>query len=149
MIHATLGVPASGKTTWAEEYSISAKLPNINRDDLRNQTPRVGLTRSEFEKVVTEKQKELIYASIGHCIVSDTHCNVKTIHSLQKWAKELGVQITWHLFITPIDVCIQRNSLRVEDKVPEQVIWNMYDKFHECALEVMDAKTTHSVEQHL
>ena len=126
----TMGIPASGKTTWAknqEGYVL------VNRDDLRMSMfgKLSGLSNKE-EKLVTETQIRMVNAAMGfrkNVIIHDTNLNFKTQYM---WAKIVQLKSTHQLSFKMFDIDLQealkRNSSR-EKYVPDAIIVNMYKKY--------------------
>lgn len=86
----TIGISASGKTRWAEEFiKLNANWVNINRDDIRFSLFTDGVrdwSKYKFkranEKRVTETQEQLMYDAVlqnKDIIISDTNLNPKYI----------------------------------------------------------------------
>jgi predicted kinase len=138
VITLTVGIPASGKDTWARE--MCEKYPDktvvVNRDVIRARDyTKTGsihdykYTRSK-ERQITEKQQR--YASFAlqqgkSVIVSDTNLNAGTCEGWAEFAAKNDVAITYEAFITPLHTCIKRNAKRA-DYVPESVLIRMETK---------------------
>ena len=75
-LHYTVGLPASGKTTWARELCrIKPRTVRANRDDLR-QLLHEGRFSGGNEKVVTKVQEAVIRAGLADgrdVVVDDTN----------------------------------------------------------------------------
>ena len=137
----TVGIPASGKDTWARETCEEnpGKYSVINRDKLRAKAfTKTGdihdykYTKHK-ERAITERQFELAQQQInggGSVIVSDTNLNLGTRQSWAKFADKNGVPITYKVMETPLHVCIKRNAKRA-DYVPESVLIRMEKKMRE------------------
>lgn len=130
----TRGIPASGKTTWAEQYvRKNQNFRNINRDDLRfmlfGRPYKFTKTR---EKSVTEAQfglAELFLENGNDVIISDTNLNPKTVNKWKEFAKELRIKVEFQDFMdVSVDECIKRDLNRL-DSVGEKVIRRMYDSY--------------------
>lgn len=109
----TVGISASGKTTWAESQKQSV---NINRDDLRRSmfsTP-YKYTK-EKETIVTQEQFKLAEFAIetNDVIISDTNLNYKTLNSWTNWAKGKGVELEIKEFPISIEEAFKRDLNRV------------------------------------
>ena len=150
-IFITIGLPASGKTTWAKNllndyFPIGFKYTNIqcarvNNDDIRDEL-LVGQEHPEkwtpkFEKEVRQVRMDRIqrYLKDGFdVIVDNTHLNPKTLASLKTWLgqKFPEVKIIEKDFRDiPLQTCIDRDKereLRGEKFVGPEVILKMaYD----------------------
>jgi predicted kinase len=136
-MYCTFGIPASGKTTWAENFSKSFNIPNINLDDLRVEfyagtygTPEFKFDK-KLEKEILLKQAQLVTETRGSVIISDTNLNPKTIARLKRLASQTNREIVWISFagIDP-ETCKRRNKGRPL-AVPEHVIDRMYVQLQE------------------
>ena len=138
----TVGISASGKTTWAEkqkyEYSGNNNL-NINRDDIRFNIVQPGSDWSTYkfskknEKRVTEI--ELMIAEKGvkfesNIIISNTNLNPKTRNFWMNFAKEHGYEFEIKEFPITLEEAIKRDNLR-QNSVGEQVIRKQYQQWLE------------------
>lgn len=137
----TVGIPASGKDTWANE--VCEQNPNdfviVNRDELRKSLYTWSGSIHDYkyskskEKFITETQMQ--GASLGlnngrSVIVSDTNLNERTRKMWAQFAHDNGVPITYEVMDTPLHVCIKRNAKR-DDYVPESVLIRMERKMRE------------------
>ena len=132
-IIATIGLPASGKDTWASEYI--AKYPQtkrVNKDLLREMLD-FGVWSRNNEKFVLKIRDEIIENALteGHnIIVSDTNLEPKHILRFKEIAKSLKSQveiIDTFLNISP-EECIKRD-LKRSTSVGDDVIWGMYNQY--------------------
>lgn len=143
----TRGVPASGKSTWAQKW-VNQDPENrvrVNRDDIRyalygkyvltkpkpdhkgRPTNKV-VTDVEGEQNVTRVEHELIRKALanGKSVVSDnTHLNTRFLKPYLDIAKQAGVKIENKDFPISVEEAKRRNSQR-ERKVPDHVIDRMY-----------------------
>lgn len=138
----TVGISASGKTTWAEdqkyEHSGNNNL-NINRDDIRFNIVQPGSDWSTYkfskknEKRVIEI--ELMVAEKGvkfesNIIISNTNLNPKTREFWKKFAEENGYEFEIKEFPITLEEAIKRDNLR-QNGVGEQVIRKQYQQWLE------------------
>jgi len=135
----TRGIPASGKTTWAEQEVINAKACGekvviVNKDDIRAELVKQGWKWShETEKEVIEIRNKAIVGALAHgesVICSD--CNFgKHKQRLSDLARKYGAEFRVVDFThVPLETCIERDSKRPEGKrVGEKVIREMYEKY--------------------
>jgi predicted kinase len=139
----TRGAPASGKTTWANNYIAKHRgVVRVNLDNLRrtrhpsDNWPGYKYSKAN-EKDVTEHQESMIkgYALGDYdVIVDDTNLNEKTFKRLSQMAKSLGFEVeVKEFFDVPLHKLIERN-LKREWSVPEDVIHRMFRK----QLEIQD-----------
>ncbi len=121
------GLPASGKSTKAEELVKQGRTVRINKDLLRtmlhfNKFTGVneGLTRMAARILA----REFLLDGVN-VIIDDTNLNEGTLQSWVDLAKQTeGVRIQHIKMDTPIDECIERDSKR-EKKVGRSVIVSM------------------------
>ena len=136
----TVGISGSGKSYWAKQYiKDNPNTIEINRDDIRIQLFK-SLYLGEFswkewswkwESDVTRLQKTLILdAALNdkNIILSDTHLTPKNSKDIDLYLTDLGFNITYNYFDTPIEICIERDSKRVAP-VGESVIRKQYESF--------------------
>jgi len=130
---ATVGLPASGKTTWAREWCSNNKgWIRINRDDLRNMRGEYWIPKQE--KLITAWENSLIIHTFqgGYNVVLDA-TNLNSERNKQRFEaikKESGIDfsIEYKKFDTPLDECISRDKNRC-NSVGESVIRGMYEKY--------------------
>lgn len=130
-IIATRGLPASGKSTWANEMmAMSENVVVVTKDDIRLEVVEGKWTPKKERKVV-ERQRALIKEAIregNDVIVADTNLNPKTMASVEQLAKDLGAEFSIVEFDTPLDECIARDNARANG-VGESVIRGMHNQF--------------------
>jgi len=129
----TVGVPGSGKDTWAEqEMSVHpGKYKRINRDFLRKMLDDERFTTGNelFINVVRDRAVEYALNRGYDLIISDTNLKPKTFNSMVDIARRIGnVRVYEKKFDVPVDVCKERNRNR-ERVVPEHVIDRMFANF--------------------
>ena len=130
----TIGLPGSGKSTWAK--SIDAD--RVNNDEIRakiyeeigNNTwsPKIE------ERVKFERENYINTSSaLGLDIVIDnTHLNPKTLNQIVSFCKSKGYEVDIVDFRhVPIETCIERDLSRkgTNGYVGEKVIRDMFNKF--------------------
>ncbi len=125
----TVGLPASGKSTWAKEQVALSKnaLIRINRDDIRGMLHITKFSK-QSEKEVTALQESLIriaFANGRSVVIDDTNLNPATQDRLKAIADEHLAEVTVKHFDTPREVCILRDAARPNPVGPE-VINRMY-----------------------
>jgi predicted kinase len=126
----TKGLPASGKTTWANEQvaGSNGKIININKDDLRAML-HAGKGSKYRESFVIEVQETLTKLAFeaGHDVIwSDT--NLNPIHENRARTLSDCVEIVDHFLQVPIEDCISRDNLRA-NPVGEKAIRDQYNKW--------------------
>lgn len=131
----TVGLPASGKTTFAKEVVRTA--PNrdnfvrANRDDIRKMLYDQAFCPNE-EGTVTLVQDAIITAALvsgRNVIVDDTNLNPRTMARLRVLADDHGATVEVVDFRhVPLATCLSRDADR-KDPVGEEVIMRMYEKY--------------------
>lgn len=127
----TIGLPASGKSTWAE--SVRAQFPDrvriVNRDDIRTMTG--ARFEDNDEPSVARIRDEIIDEFLVHgydVICSDTNISPKVRRRLAGLAKHRKADYSEVVFNTSLDVCLARNARRWnmgDCKVPDSAIVSM------------------------
>lgn len=121
----TVGVSASGKTTWAEKWCKENGWVNINRDDIRQLLFGNDYKFSkENEHIVTEYQRFDIKecAKKGkNIVISDTNLNKGRNKMLVGFLEHLGYNVEFKEFYVDLKEAIERDSKR-ERSVGEEVI---------------------------
>lgn len=132
----TRGLPASGKSRWADEYI--AENPNfvkIEKDQIRKDgklfPDGVYVHKRGDESIVIKERDRLIRQALGRgksVISSDTNLVQKHITQLSNIARQNNAVVEIKSFLdVPIKTLLERDAAR-EDAVGEQVIRRM---FHE------------------
>lgn len=126
-------LPASGKSTWAKEYVKStAKSVRINNDDLRKLLYSDIFT-NENEKALWIVRETMIldYLDRWYTVVVD-NTNINPIHELNYRDIANDYKIPFEVKEFPVDVqtCIDRDRLRGDDSVWENVIRDMAKKWN-------------------
>lgn len=132
---ATVGLPGSGKSTWAKEQILAApsvEAVRVNLDLMREMLHADRFTQ-EAEKLTQKVRDRLIcslmYETVPLIISDDTNLNSETIERLQ----QLCVDFTYSFEIkdfthVPLEVCIQQDLWR-EHPVGEAVIRDMHARY--------------------
>lgn len=127
------GPPASGKSTWANNYV--KMYPNaiiVCRDDIRAMQGFPPIGSDDQERVVTKIQNGMIEIGLAEgrdVVVANTNVSKQSRKALIKFAHEHGADVNVVIFDTDLDECIRRNAAR-ERFVPEDVIRKMYDSMN-------------------
>ena len=138
-IYMLVGIPASGKSTWAAENMID-DMVWVSRDEIRNQL--VGLDKGH-EKEYFSKETLVYDTFIDHItaallagkdVIADaTHIDSKARSKLMRMVRARGVQfdnLIAVVFNLKKDIALERNSKRKGwRRVPDRVIHEMYEKF--------------------
>lgn len=126
----TLGLPGSGKTTYARQQVAQSggKAKLVCKDDLRAMLD-AGVFSKKNEKLVLEARNNLLelYAKQGVDIyVADTNLNLKHEKFLRDWAKSHSYDFEVVSFLhIPLDTCVKQDLNRLVS-VGERVIRNMH-----------------------
>ena len=126
------GLPASGKTTWAETMlgNNPGMFKRINKDDIRAMLDNSKWSKDN-EKFVLRVRDELILMALNegkHVIIDDTNGHHKHVENIKKLVKGMNVQVNIKEFNVDIEECIERD-LKRQNSVGEKVIRNMYNQF--------------------
>jgi predicted kinase len=129
----TIGLPASGKSTYAREFVLSAggNWKIVCKDDLRAMLD-AGKWSPRNEKIMQALQKDMAKTllSLGYSvIVADTNLSPKVQEAWKQLAKEKGANFERKSFLdVPVEECIKRD-LKRSASVGKDVIMDMYNKF--------------------
>jgi len=128
-IYLTKGLPASGKTTWAEDAVLisDGTIININKDDLREMLHANKSTkyRESFVILAQEALTKLAFEK-GHDVIwSDT--NLNPIHEKRARALSDCVEIVDFTHVS-VNECISRDRNRAKS-VGEKAIREQYNKW--------------------
>lgn len=134
----TVGLPASGKSTWAREHA--AQNPDtviVNNDTIRAEyMDRAKITKwtpQVEEYVRTQRELAISTAKFKHqnVVVDNTHMNLKTRRQTVEFCQNLGFEVELVDFQhVSVEECVQRDAQREgRAQVGEKVIRDMYRKF--------------------
>ena len=123
------GLPASGKTTFAEEISRNGRFVRVNKDDIREgQFPNYK-PRDEREVVrIEDRMIEEALSEGKSVVVDDTNLNPIHERRLRNLAEAHAVELHIKDFDVPLEECIERNIKRGM-KVPTSAIVAMHNKY--------------------
>lgn len=116
----TVGISASGKTTFAEGL-VEKGWRDINRDWIRFNLVKPGANWSNYkfnrtnEDKVTELQGKMImeaWADGKNIIISDTNLSAKTRANLTKKLNDLGYTVELEVFQVAMNIAMKRDRLR-------------------------------------
>jgi predicted kinase len=131
MLHLTVGLPGSGKTTWSKSFCTSKTIYRLSSDDIRfmlyNDPSKI--TNLEFNLMLI-CMKELLNLNLDVCIDA-TLLKESTRDSFIKLAKSINpnIAIFLHVFKTPLEKVLEYNAHRKDkDIVPESVIHSINEK---------------------
>ena len=134
----TVGISASGKTSWATEL-VRQGWRDINRDWIRFNMVKPGANWSTYkfnntnEKEVTRLQGLMItesWAAGENIIISDTNLNASVRTSLIKQLQDLGYEVEIKSFPITRELAVKRDNLRVNG-VGQEVIYRQWQKWND------------------
>jgi predicted kinase len=129
-IFATIGLPGSGKSTYAEKQCADGSARRANRDDIRFEL--FGQYVGVDEMAVSRRQDELVAEILAEgkdVWIDDTNLSGRARKHVRELAETHGVEVEWVDFTdVPLDVCLERDAAR-ERQVGEAVIRSMWDRY--------------------
>lgn len=137
-LYITIGLPASGKSTWAKKlvHDNPGQYKRVNKDDLRAMLDVSHFTNGN-EQFVMDTQMFIISEALKqgkNVIVDDTNLSFKHQERFENLLARLGrpVSIELVLFDVSAEECVKRDSQRTGvAKVGEKVIRMMEKSFYE------------------
>lgn len=130
----TKGLPASGKSTWANEQvrKSNGQIKRVNKDDLRAMLD-AGEWSREREKEIIAMERTLVHSLLldkFDVIVDNTHLGGDHESFYQNLALENGYEFEVKDFTdVPLQTCIDRDSARGEKAVGKKTIMRMYNSY--------------------
>ena len=139
----TVGISASGKTTWAENFcSWNPNTVNINRDDIRFKVLKLGTGWHDYklkkssENLVSEYARTMFKEAVSKrqwVIISDTNLSEQTINYWKTQAKENGYLFAMKFFEVSYDEAVARDLRRGTFAVGSDVIARQWKRWLEVA----------------
>jgi predicted kinase len=131
----TVGIPASGKSSWAKEEVAKApeKVTRVNRDDLRNMMSNYHFSDSN-EKMVTSAKTFIIQQALRYgrdIIIDETNLNRRNFEDICKLVRDMNLDcmVMEKTFFVDLDEAIARDSKREgTGKVGEDVVRKFWKK---------------------
>lgn len=124
-----MGLPASGKTTWAKDFcKDNEDYIRVNRDDLRNMCGEYWVPNRE--PFITKLEQFAVYKALedGYNVILDaTNLNPKYSSWINRMALDYHAEVEDKFFDVPVEDCILRDKSR-ENPVGEAVIMRMYNQ---------------------
>lgn len=139
-----IGIPASGKSTWAKNFiSKNQDWVIVSRDNFRNMLKNQSSCEPKVEKMITEMQNFCIKESLSknlNVIVDNTNIKAKYLNKLIKDFNHIST-IEFMVFDISLKKAIERDSFRIgNEKAGEDVIKEMFRKY-EILLDSFDLST--------
>ena len=130
----TVGIPASGKTTWARKYAHDVgNTVIVSRDDIRHAHNWKSGTNENFVTDIHRAQIEAALLNGFDVIVADTNINQRFRDKLVKFCHEHGADVEIKVFPIGLDEALMRNDGR-EHEVPADVVRKFYDQYANCGV---------------
>jgi len=127
----TLGLPGSGKSTWAfeEVKNSGGKTKRVNKDDLRAMIDGGKWSRKN-EEIIKSSEIDLVqkFLKLGNNVIVD-NTNFAYQDFWKQFALDMDVDFEVKFFDTPLLECIARDARRGDKAVGQDVIMRMYDQF--------------------
>lgn len=126
-----IGLPASGKSTLAEQIAKSEDAEIVSSDNIRKELYGDENIQGDNNKVFRILQERIINGlkNNKNMIYDATNISYKTRMAFLQRLNKLEVEKIAIMVATPYEDCLIRNSQR-ERKVPEEVIKRMYNNFY-------------------
>ena len=117
----TIGIPASGKSTWSRKKEEHPNIKRISKDEMRERLCNYKID----EKVLVEIKR---YLKKVDTVIVDA-CNYQNhINFIKEALKNENIQYEEKVFEVDPKECIKRNHTR-ENKVPPVVIWTSQRRY--------------------
>lgn len=126
------GCPGSGKSTFSKEFVKNNKeYYRICRDDMRLMFSQSQFLDKTGEEIITQFTEDVVLDLLlyygKNVILDQTNCKLSYIQKWESYTSNIKIK----LFDESLDVLLERNNNRTTDKVPEEVIKNMYKNLQE------------------
>ena len=126
-----IGIPASGKSTWAKEYVRKHEnWVRVNRDDFRRMLKDAQQCEPKIEDMITT----LTHATIETCLMKKQNVIIDNTNLKQRYIDEIinkfrySADIEYQLFDISLQKAVERDNAR-DSKVGEGVIKKMYQDY--------------------
>ena len=126
-----IGIPASGKTSLAEQIAKSEGAEIVSSDSIRKELYGDESIQGDSNKVFRILQDRVVKGlnANKNMIYDATNISYKTRMAFLQRIRKLEVEKIAIMVATPYEQCLIRNSQR-ERQVPEEVIKRMYFNFY-------------------
>lgn len=134
----TIGIPCSGKSTWAEEYCKKTGALEINRDNIRmnlfdlERYNDYKFSKDKEDKVTDTHRNMINMAAMSgrDIVISDTNLNKKHRHELVDYLLDfMGFGVELKVFDIEFFDALKRNEKRTDKHIPRQVMYDMYRRY--------------------
>ena len=131
----TVGLPASGKSTWAREQVIASggRCIRINKDTLRDMLDAGKWSKDREKRILYIRDSIIpVYLSAGiSVIVDDTNFAPQHKEALQAIAERCHAtfEVVDQFLAVPVGECVRRDAARSVGHVGEHVIRDMWRKY--------------------
>ena len=126
-----IGIPASGKSTWAKDYvRRNSNWVRVSRDDFRMMLKTSQLCENKVENLITSLVKKTINSCLGkrlNVIIDNTNVKKKYIEEIIEDFR-YQADINYRVFDISLEKAIERDSKR-EAKVGSEVIERMHNSY--------------------
>ena len=126
-----IGIPASGKSTWAKEHVLrNDNYVRVNRDDFRGMLKNSQVCENKIEDMITELVDLTIESSLMkrlNVIVDNTNLKAKYLDAIIERFR-YQADINFRIFDISLTKAIERDNGRV-NKVGEAVIKGMFNNY--------------------
>lgn len=126
-----IGIPASGKTTWAKDFvKKNDKWVRVSRDDFRFMLKDLGKLDHKDEELISENMDNVIENALylGYNVVIDnTHVKKSHINEVIERFK-YQADIDYQVFDISLEKALERDKNR-DKEVGEEVIRRMYNNY--------------------
>lgn len=120
--YVTVGIPGSGKTTWADRLvSENPSFVRISLDDCRKE---LGTTEFEQVKELFDQKVTRAISEGKNLVIDNTNCGYKPRANLCQWLSGFGYKVTAVYFRCSIEESKARMEYRGRI-VPEDICRNM------------------------
>jgi predicted kinase len=131
-LYMPVGLPASGKSTWAREMCTNnSNIVRVNRDDIRNMLTPAFKFGGPMESLVTSIEDKAIHKALqeGYSVIVDA-TNFRGASRFKKILEETGAVLVEVDFTNVSkEECIERDSKRTTGKVGKEVIERMFNQY--------------------
>lgn len=127
-----VGVPGSGKSTWAKEYVANSENHTIrvNNDELREMMNTV-LYDWRNESLIADVARNTVVTGLRHgwnVIIDNINISMKHCNYWGNYANIYGYDFEVKIFDPGLDICIERDKMRSRT-IGEKRIREIYEQF--------------------